>query len=151
MRSARHPEERRAFIQSITATTDSDLFAFLAEEVLDQQTEVVQELPLCPPRSSNRSTRSSPSGSRACTTAPAILADLEQRGLFTNRLDDAEARYRYHGLFRDFLERRLIAERTDGEVTGLHIHAASYFETHEQWPQAIHHYLKAGLTPRPPA
>ena len=35
--------------------------------------------------------------------------DLEQRGLFTNRLDAAEARYRYHGLFRDFLERRLIS------------------------------------------
>ncbi|MBA3689177.1 MAG: winged helix-turn-helix domain-containing protein [Chloroflexi bacterium] len=77
-----------------------------------------------------------------------ILSDLEQRGLFTNRLDADEARYRYHGLFRDFLERRLTSERSEGEVTGLHIHAASYFETHEQWPQAIHHYLKAGLTPQ---
>ncbi|MBA3424543.1 MAG: hypothetical protein H0U04_08355, partial [Rubrobacter sp.] len=27
----------------------------------------------------------------------------------------------------------------------LHIHAASYFETTEQWPEAIHHYLRAGL------
>jgi ATP/maltotriose-dependent transcriptional regulator MalT len=77
-----------------------------------------------------------------------ILYDLEQRGLFTYRLDADETRYRYHGLFRDFLERRLIAERSEGEVTGLHIHAASYFETHEQWPQAIHHYLRAGLTPQ---
>jgi DNA-binding SARP family transcriptional activator/tetratricopeptide (TPR) repeat protein len=30
-------------------------------------------------------------------------------------------------------------------VVGLHIHAASYFETTEQWPEAIHHYLRAGL------
>ena len=36
---AQSPEERREFIQSITATTDSDLFEFLAEEVLDQQPE----------------------------------------------------------------------------------------------------------------
>jgi DNA-binding SARP family transcriptional activator len=77
-----------------------------------------------------------------------ILYDLEQRGLFTYRLDADETRYRYHGLFRDFLERRLVAERSEGEVTGLHIHAASYFETHEEWPQAIHHYLRAGLTPQ---
>jgi DNA-binding SARP family transcriptional activator len=28
---------------------------------------------------------------------------------------------------------------------GLHIHAASYFETSSQWPEAIYHYLKAGL------
>ena len=30
-------------------------------------------------------------------------------------------------------------------MVGLHIHAASYFETTEQWPEAIHHYLRAGL------
>ncbi len=30
-------------------------------------------------------------------------------------------------------------------MLGLHIHAASYFETTERWPEAIHHYLKAGL------
>ena len=71
------------------------------------------------------------------------LDELEQRGLFTNRLD--EERFRYHNLFREFLERRLIAERSEAEVVGLHIHAASYFETSEQWPEAIHHYLRAGL------
>ena len=71
------------------------------------------------------------------------LTDLEHRGLFTNRLD--EVRYRYHNLFREFLERRLSTERSEAEVIGLHIHAASYFETTEQWPEAIHHYFRAGL------
>ena len=32
-------DERGKFIRSITATRDSDLFDFLAEEVLDQQPE----------------------------------------------------------------------------------------------------------------
>ena len=147
LRERKTPEERRAFIQSITATTDSDLFAFLAEEVLDQQTEVVRNFLLSTSilQQINAELAERLAGVH---DGAGILSDLEQRGLFTNRLDAAEARYRYHGLFRDFLERRLIAERTDGEVTGLHIHAASYFETHEQWPQAIHHYLKAGLTPQ---
>lgn len=147
LRERKTPEERRAFIQSITATTDSDLFAFLAEEVLDQQTDVVRNFLLSTSilQQINAELAERLAGVH---DGAGILSDLEQRGLFTNRLDAAEARYRYHGLFRDFLERRLIAERTDGEVTGLHIHAASYFETHEQWPQAIHHYLKAGLTPQ---
>jgi len=76
------------------------------------------------------------------------LADLEQRGMFTYRLGPDDGRYRYHNLFREFLERRLVTERPESEVTGLHIHAASYFETHEEWPQAIHHYLRAGLQPQ---
>ena len=35
LRERPSPEERRQFIHSITATKDSDLFDFLAEEVLD--------------------------------------------------------------------------------------------------------------------
>jgi ATP/maltotriose-dependent transcriptional regulator MalT/DNA-binding SARP family transcriptional activator len=147
LRERKTLDDRRAFIKSITATTDSDLFAFLAEEVLDQQSEQVRNFLLSTSilQQINAELAERLAGVH---DGAAILSDLERRGLFTNRLDEAEARYRYHGLFRDFLERRLISERSDGEVTGLHIHAASYFETHEQWPQAIHHYLKAGLTPQ---
>ena len=39
LRERTSPSERRDFIRSITATTDSALFDFLAEEVLDQQPE----------------------------------------------------------------------------------------------------------------
>ncbi|TMB53854.1 MAG: hypothetical protein E6J47_08915, partial [Chloroflexi bacterium] len=147
LRERKTPDERRAFIQSINATTDGDLFAFLAEEVLDQQAEPVRNFLLSTSilQQINADLAERLAGVH---DGARILYDLEQRGLFTYRLDAEEARYRYHGLFRDFLERRLIAERSDGEVVGLHIHAASYFETHEQWPQAIHHYLRAGLTPQ---
>ena len=144
LREKHGPAERRGFIESITASKESDLFAFLAEEVLDQQSEETRNFLLCTsilqqitPDLAERMTGVR-DGSRQ-------LEDLEQRGLFTNRLGDDEERYRYHGLFRDFLERRLAAERSDSEVVGLHIHAASYYETTLQWPQAIHHYLRAGL------
>ena len=147
LRERKTPEERRAFIQSITATSDSDVFAFLAEEVLDQQSEQVRNFLLSTSilQQINAELAERLAGVHE---GARILSDLEQRGLFTYRLDPSEARYRYHGLFRDFLERRLISERSEGEITGLHIHAASYFETHEQWPQAIHHYLRAGLQPQ---
>jgi ATP/maltotriose-dependent transcriptional regulator MalT/DNA-binding SARP family transcriptional activator len=136
------PEQRLEFIRSITATRDSDLFDFLAEEVLDQQPEDTRDFLLATsilqqitPEVAERLT-----GSHDGRTS---LIDLEQRGLFTSQLD--EGRYRYHHLFRDFLEHRLSTERAENEVAGLHIHAASYFETTAQWPEAIHHYLRAGL------
>jgi LuxR family maltose regulon positive regulatory protein len=142
LRERQSIDDRRTFIRSITATSDSDLFAFLAEEVLDQQTDETRNFLL----STSILQQITPDlaerlagvheGSRR-------LIELEHSGLFTYRLD--EARYRYHGLFRDFLERRLRLERSEAEVLGLHIHAASYFETTERWPEAIHHYLKAGL------
>ena len=125
LRERKTPEERRAFIESITATRDSDLVEFLAEEVLDQQdakiraflltTSILQQIN---PELAGRLAGVADGGR--------ILSDLERRGLFTFRLDDDEGSYRYHGLFRDFLERRLTIERGAGEVTGLHIHAASY-------------------------
>jgi ATP/maltotriose-dependent transcriptional regulator MalT/DNA-binding SARP family transcriptional activator len=142
LRERSSPNERHEFISSITAASDSDLFDFLAEEVLDQQpaetrnflltTSILQQIT---PEVAER-LAGVHDGRRE-------LTNLEQHGLFTNRLDDD--RYRYHNLFRDFLERWLIEERSEAEVMGLHIHAASYFETTEQWPEAIHHYLRAGL------
>ncbi|MGH2455358.1 MAG: hypothetical protein ACRDHD_03780 [Candidatus Limnocylindria bacterium] len=147
LRERRTPEERRAFIQSITATSDSDLFAFLAEEVLDQQDQRIREFLLSTsilhhidPELAER-LAGIQDGAR-------MLADLEHRGLFTYELGTGGGSYRYHGLFREFLERRLLLERTEGEVTGLHIHAASYYETSQEWPSAIHHYLRAGLQPQ---
>ena len=142
LRERSSPEERKEFIQSITATKDSDLFDFLAEEVLDQQTDDTRNLLL----STSILQQITPEVAERLTglhDGRRALDELEQRGLFTNRLD--EERFRYHNLFREFLERRLIAERSEAEVVGLHIHAASYFETSEQWPEAIHHYLRAGL------
>lgn len=147
LRERKSPEERRAFIESITATTDSDLVEFLAEEVLEQQPQHVREFLLATsvlqritPELAAR-LAGIPDGSR-------LLTDLEERGLFTYRLDPRENSFRYHGLFRDFLEKRLLTERSAGEVAALHIHAASYFETSHAWPEAIHHYLRAGLQPQ---
>ena len=45
LRERASPEERHQFISSIAATTDSGLFDFLAEEVLDQQPEATRNTP----------------------------------------------------------------------------------------------------------
>jgi len=142
LRERSSPEERRIFIESITATSDSDLFDFLAEEVLDQQPEETRNF-LLTTSILQQITPEIAERLAGVHDGQKELTGLEHGGLFTNRLD--EHRYRYHNLFRDFLERRLNMERSGAEVIGLHIHAASYFETTQQWPEAIHHYLRAGL------
>jgi DNA-binding SARP family transcriptional activator/tetratricopeptide (TPR) repeat protein len=143
----RSSDERRAFIQSITAETDSDLVEFLAQEVLDQQTSATRNFLLSTSvlRQIHPELAASISG---LEDGARVLSGLEDGGLFTFRLDDGLGTYRYHGLFRDFLLRRLTLERSEGEVAALHIHAASYFETHSLWPDAIHHYMEAGLQPQ---
>jgi DNA-binding SARP family transcriptional activator len=142
LRERATPGERRALIESITATSDTDLYEFLAQEVLDQQSEETRNFLL----STSILQQITPDLSERLAgvhDGSRRLLQLEHAGLFTYRLD--ERRYRYHGLFRDFLERRLLDERSESEVVGLHIHAASYYETGEQWPLAIYHYLKAAL------
>ena len=142
LRERTSPAERRDFINSITAATDSDLFEFLAEEVLDQQPEETRNF-LLTTSILQQITPEVAERLAGVHDGRRELTNLEHHGLFTNRLD--EDRYRYHNLFREFLERRLTTERSESEVLGLHIHAASYFETTHQWPEAIHHYLRAGL------
>jgi ATP/maltotriose-dependent transcriptional regulator MalT/DNA-binding SARP family transcriptional activator len=138
----RTDEQRKAFIESLSATTDSDLFEFLAEEVVDQESPDTRDLLLT---TSILQQITPELAERLAGVQDGVreLMALEHRGLFTYRLD--EGRYRYHNLFRDYLKRRLAQERSEAEVSGLHIHAASYFETSQQWPEAIHHYLRAGL------
>jgi ATP/maltotriose-dependent transcriptional regulator MalT/DNA-binding SARP family transcriptional activator len=147
LRTRKTPAERRSFLQSITASKDSDLVEFLADEVLDQQPENIRQFLLTTsilhevhPDLAARLT--------AMSDGEKILRDLEARGLFTYRVDPGDGRYRYHGLFRDFLQHRLVEERSPGEVSGLHIHAASFYETNGLWPEAIHHYIAAGLQPQ---
>ena len=134
--------DRRAFLRSIAARTDTDLFNFLAEEVLDQQPEDTRNF-LLTTSILQQITPEVAARLAGVHDGRRALAELEQSGLFTHRLD--EDRFRYHNLFRGFLERRLIDERSAAEVGALHIHAASYFETSHEWPEAIHHYLNAGL------
>ena len=136
------PNDRRAFLESINPGNDTDLFEFLAEEVLEQQPAETRDLLL----STSILQQITPEIAERLAgvhDGRRELAQLEHRGLFTHRLD--ADRFRYHNLFREFLQRRLLDDRSRSEVVGLHIHAASYFETTQLWPEAIHHYLEAGL------
>lgn len=75
--------------------------------------------------------------------AAAMLAQLEQCGLFTFPLDLGHTAYRYHALFRDFLQRRLIEIEGAGAVRLLHQRAAACLLAQGRDEPAMNHLLAA--------
>jgi LuxR family maltose regulon positive regulatory protein len=73
----------------------------------------------------------------------ALLAEVEQRNLFvTSYGRGATATYRYHNLFRDFLQRQLY-QHAPARYTELHQRAAKRFERDNDIEEAVYHYLAA--------
>jgi LuxR family maltose regulon positive regulatory protein len=120
---------------------DSQIFAYLAREVLEQQPADVQGFLMV----SSVLQRMNPSLCNellGTDNAREMLALLEDKNLFISRLAaDGEDWFRYHQLFQEFLRAKL---REDGDrYAALHLKAGRMFEARESWDEAIRHYLAA--------
>ena len=73
----------------------------------------------------------------------ATLESLERANLFTSPLDAARTVYRYHALFREFLQRRLLKVEGREAVRRLHHRAAAWFLEQSDDERAIEHLLAA--------
>ena len=129
-----------AFI-NVFAGSHRYILDYLSEEVLNQQSEVIQHFlvqtsilerlsgPLC----------------EAVTEQPksqAILEKLEQSNLFIVPLDDQRGWYRYHHLFTDVLRRQL--QQTQPElIPQLHRRATAWYEQQGFINEAVQHALAA--------
>ncbi len=71
-----------------------------------------------------------------------MLAALERGNLFVVPLDDQRQWYRYHHLFADVLQARLIEEQSD-RVSALHRRASVWYEQNDLPAEAIQHALIA--------
>lgn len=76
----------------------------------------------------------------------AMLASLERDGLFTEPLDQSGEWYRYHALFRDFLQRELGSQSTPEAIRGLHARAAHWLAQQDLAEPAFRHAIE-GLKP----
>jgi LuxR family transcriptional regulator, maltose regulon positive regulatory protein len=72
---------------------------------------------------------------------PACIQWLERNNLFVIPLDDHRQWYRYHHLFQELLQRRLLSEAGPAQVTELHRRAAAWFEGQGLIDEAIRHAL----------
>jgi len=127
----------------IAAFTGSHRFVldYLLEEVMQSQTEHTRNFLL----QTALFDRLSGSLCDAITGQPngkATLERLERSNMFVVPLDDARQQYRYHHLFADMLQARLLEEQSD-HVPTLHRRASVWYEQNDSPFDAIHHALAA--------
>lgn len=76
----------------------------------------------------------------------AMVDRLERAGLFVTRLPPSRSTFRYHQLFREFLQIRL--RRTDPDkYARLHSLTATHLAARDAWPAALKHLREAGKEP----
>jgi LuxR family transcriptional regulator, maltose regulon positive regulatory protein len=129
-----------SFIASF-AGDDRYVVDYLAEEVLARQPEHVQTFLL---QTSILGRLSGP----LCDAVTgqgggkAMLEALDRGNLFLVPLDDRRRWYRYHHLFADVLQARLL-DGQPGQVPDLHRRASAWYEQNGEQPAAIGHALAA--------
>lgn len=123
------------------AGNDRYIVDYLVEEVLQHQPDEVRRFllhtavldrltgPLCDALTGRDD------GSRMLTT-------LERSNLFMVSLDDRREWYRYHHLFADVLQARLLSEHPE-QVPLLHQRASRWYEANDQAEHAVRHALAA--------
>ena len=72
-----------------------------------------------------------------------MLEELDRKNLFLVSLDDRRRWYRYHHLFADVLQARLLDEQP-GQVPDLHRRASEWHEHNGELSEAVGHALAAG-------
>lgn len=68
------------------------------------------------------------------------LQSLERSNLFVASLDKQQGWYRYHNLFQEFLQAKLL-EKDAERIPALHLGAGDWLETNEWLHEAMEHYL----------
>ena len=124
------------------AGDDRYVVDYLAEEVLQRQSDRVQAFLL---QTSILGRLSGP----LCDAVTgqgggkAMLEALDRGNLFLVPLDDRRRWYRYHHLFADVLQARLLDEQP-GQVPDLHRRASAWYQQNGEPSAAIGHALAAG-------
>lgn len=123
------------------AGDDRYVVDYLAEEVLERQTESVRSFlletsilerlngPLCDAATGRQG-------------SAAMLEALDRGNLFLVPLDDRRRWYRYHQLFADVLRAHLQDEQPD-RVAEIHRRASDWYEQNGERPEAVRHALAA--------
>lgn len=121
--SSLEPQSARTLDHMTLSRPEKHIFDYLAEEVLGYQTSseraFLLETSILP--------ELTPGLCEAVTgfeQAGALLQNLHRRNLFLTELDPRHRVYRYHDLFREFLQHKLAQERSPDHIRQLHRKAA---------------------------
>ena len=146
--SLKHAADPQKFIRAFSGS-NRYVMDYLVEEVLDLQTEDVQNFLL---QTSILERLNGSLCDAVCAGGPAgqgqeMLEFLERSNLFIIPLDEERHWYRYHHLFASLLRARLAHLKT-GPISDLHRRAVDWFEQNGYPEDAIQHALAAQDFPR---
>jgi len=133
-------QDASSFIKSFTGS-HRYILDYLIEEVLDQQSESIQEF-LLQTAILNRMNGSLCDALTGQDNGQETLDYLEQANLFLTPMDNERRWYRYHQLFADVLQARLM-EKESNLIFTLHQRASEWYEQKGSPHEAIHHALAA--------
>ncbi len=119
------------------------LVEYLLDEVVNRQTAGVQAFLLATSLLERLCAPLCQAVTPADASAGEMLDQLEQANLFVIALDDQGVWYRYHHLFRDFLQARLRKTRPES-VPGIHRLACEWLAEHGYLREAARHAFQAG-------
>src|SRR5690606_6768679 len=128
-------------IPSFLGNTEQ-VYTYLAEEVVNQQSEDLREFML-------GASNFSEFNETHCNIvlqredSGAMLRALEERNLFVSRTETREGNsYRFHQLFSEFLQ-DYFARHNPSQLRALHARAADWHYARQEWESAIAHKLAA--------
>lgn len=124
------------------AGDDRFILDYLADEVLEHQTEEIRDF-LLATSILTRLTGPLCSAVTGLGDAKAILEDLDRSNLFLVPLDDRRNWYRYHHLFGDVVRAKLLDDRPE-RAPELHRRASDWFAANGEPHEAIAHALAGG-------
>jgi DNA-binding SARP family transcriptional activator len=131
-----NPHESLSQILEESNESRTNLFAYLAEEVLENQEPRIRDFLL-------KTSILSYLDADTCDflldiqDSNDLLSFLYHSGLFLEQMRPGV--YRYHHIFKEFLESRL--DKTPAVARDLHRKIASYYTAHQDWEGAISHLL----------
>ena len=137
----RDREDIPGFVRAFSGS-HRDVLDFLAEEVLERQSERVRSF-LLETSILQRLTGELCDAVTDREDGQEMLETLERENLFVVALDDERRWYRYHHLFADVL-RGLLEQERSKDVKELHLRAASWYERNGRASEAVEHALAAG-------
>jgi LuxR family transcriptional regulator, maltose regulon positive regulatory protein len=117
-----------------------DLFQYLVHEVFSKQPPMIQQFleQTCIFEEINAEVCDHILGMNGSVQ---MLQQLAAKNLFIHQV--GEIQFRYHALFREFLENRLLTNRPE-HYHDLILNSGRYFEKNGQWEEALYCYEKAG-------
>lgn len=134
-------QELGGFLQSFRGT-NREIASFLAEDVFNRQPAEVQEF-LLRTCILNRFCAELCDAVGECDDSRQRIEQLERSSLFLFSLDPEGRWFRYHHLFEEFLQRRLL-ERSVELKAQYHLRAGRWFVAHQLNGEAFAHLIAAG-------